>query len=85
MDMTVCRNRGAMWNKNDTQGVTLALRGLRKRAGGEKLEEAEGLRADCGAEEGGGVELTTGGKEEDGEVVAVMGDIVMCGAGRSLS
>ena len=52
-----------MWNRNDTQGVTLALRGLRKGAGEEKLEEAEGLRADCGAEEGGGVELTTGEKE----------------------
>ena len=63
MDMTVCRNRGAMWNRNDTQGVTLALRGLRKGAGEEKLEEAEGLRADCGVEEGGGVELTTGEKE----------------------
>ena len=36
-------------------------------------------------EEEVGVEFTTGEKEEEGEVVAVMGDIVMCGAGRSLS
>ena len=72
-----------MWNKNDTQGVTLALRGLWKGVTEEKLDEGKGLRADCGAEEGGGVELAAG--EKDGEVVAVMGDIVMCGAGRSLS
>ena len=76
MDVAVCRNRAAMWNKNDTQGVTLAVRGLWKGAGGEKLEEVEGLRAE---------ELTRGEKDDDGEVVAVMGDIVMCAAGRSLS
>ena len=45
--LAVCRNRAATCYKNDIQGVTLALRGLWKGAGGEKLEEAEGLRADC--------------------------------------
>ena len=41
-----------------TQGVTLALRGLGKAACREELEEAEGLRADCGDEEEAEVELT---------------------------
>ena len=47
MDAVECRNKAVMVDKNDTQGVTLALRGLWKGAGGEKLEEAEGLRVDC--------------------------------------
>ena len=68
----------------------MALRGLGKAAGREELEEAEGLRADCGDEEEAEVELTTGESEveyEDGDVIggAVIGAIVMCGAGRSFS
>jgi len=63
----------------------LALRGLRKGTVEEKLEEAIGWRADCSWEEEAGVEYE---EEEDGGMVggvAVIGDIVMCGAGKSLS
>ena len=62
----------------------MALRGLRKGTVEEKLEEAIGWRADCSWEEEVGVEFE---EEEDGMVggAVVIGDIVMCGAGKSLS